>query len=131
MADPQATLASASAAALGVVATSQLPDHFVVMGALLGALVSVWISRQRDPEPWSYKTLAGIAGHLGVSAMSGIVLSIMIVAMAPHYSVAKPLMSLPQWTIAATIAAVIHVLAPLVYRWLSIRSSKEVKGEVK
>ena len=132
MAAPQATLASASAAALGAVATSQLPDQLVVIGALLRALVSVWISKQRDPRPWSYKTIAWIAGHLGVSAMSGIVLSIMVVAISPHYPMARPLMSLPQWTIAATIAAVIHVLAPLTYHWLSIRSSgKDVKGDAK
>ena len=125
MSEPHSAASSAAVAAVGAVATAQVPDHLVMMGALLGALVSVWISRQHDHEPWSGMTIARVAGHLGVSAASGIVISIMIVSTLPHYAWGLPLVHIPQWTIAASVAALIHVVAPIAYSWLAKRSGKE------
>lgn len=130
MSEPQSTLASASAAAVGVLATSQLPSHLVIMGALLGALISVWISQQRDPRPWSYLTLVHIAGQLGVSAACGIVISTILSSLAPHYGWASPFRVIPEWAIAATVAAVIHVIAPVAYGYLLNRAGIQAQKEV-
>lgn len=100
-----ATAATSAALASGIAAgTSGLPPQDVILWALIGGLVSVWLSRQADASltlRWAASSLM----QLGISAATGVALSALVLAVAPAHPMTAPLASAPRWSLAGLIAA--------------------------
>lgn len=107
--------------------TAGMPPHDVILWAVMGALVAVWLDRHRG-EALSWRWLGRALGMIFVSGLSGIAGSAVLVAM-PDMPLVGMLAKAPQWTLAFAIAALIHLAGPAVYRRLLGVFKGEVKSE--
>lgn len=111
------TGAASAAAAAGK------PPQEVIVWALLGALVAVWLDRQKG-DPLTLGWVGRALGLIFVSVLTGIAGSagIMVLADLPGLGfVAK----LERWVAAFTIAASIHIVAPWGWRLLQGRFQRQ------
>lgn len=115
---------AASAVAVGAAtsaatsaALSGLPPQEVIFWAFCGGLVSVWLSSRQVPV-FNWKWVAGAISHVLVSAVSGIVLSAVLLAVAPNVPMITSAALVPRWASAGVIAALIHLVAPWLWKWL-------------
>lgn len=110
-----ATATASAALASGIAAgTSGLPPQDVILWALIGGLVSVWLSRQADASltlRWAASSLM----QLGISAAAGVAGSALVLAVAPAYAMTAPLASAPRWVLAGVIAALAFKAGPPVW----------------
>lgn len=99
------------------------PPQEVIVWALMGSLVAVWLDRQKA-EPLTVGWALRALGMIAVSLLSGIAGSAGAIALAdlPGISfVAK----IERWVLAFAIAALIHRAGPPVYRATLGRFQKE------
>lgn len=90
------------------------PPQDVLVWAVMGALVAVWLDRQRG-EPLSMKWAGRALGMIAVSVLSGIAGSAFLASM-PEASFIGAAANAPRWAVAFAIAALIHKVGPLVFR---------------
>jgi hypothetical protein len=126
-----AELTTTASAAVVTGATSAIaagrPPQEVIVWALMGSLVAVWLDRQKG-EPLTVGWALRALGMIVVSLLSGIAGSAGAIALAdlPGLSfVAK----IERWVLAFAIAALIHRAGPPVYRATLGRLQKEA-GDV-
>lgn len=117
MTDVPITAASAALATGSAAAMSGWPPQDVIVWALIGGLVSVWMARKAEAS-LTAGFLAAALAQVGVSAAAGIALSAGLLALAPVSTWTASLASVPRWVLAGVIAAVIHRAAPLAMAWL-------------
>lgn len=132
MTDVPVTAASAASAATGAAtaaAMSSLPNQEVIVWAVIGGLVSVWLARKAEVA-FTPGYIATAIAQIGVSAASGIALSALVLTAAPGYAWLAPLASVPRWALAGCIAALIHQLGPLALSWLQHFSGTKGGGNV-
>lgn len=126
---------AASAVAVGAAtsaatsaALSGLPPQEVIFWAFCGGMVSVWLSSRQVPV-FNWKWVAGAVAHVLVSAISGIVLSAVLLSVAPSMPIIASAALVPRWAAAGIIAALIHLVAPWVWQWFKregpVRVSKK------
>jgi hypothetical protein len=102
------TGATSAAAAAG------RPPQEVIVWALMGSLVAVWLDRQKG-EPLTVGWAARAVGMIFVSVLTGIAGSAGAPALS-DYALLGFLSKLDRWVLAFTIAALIHKAGPLAYR---------------
>lgn len=103
------TVGATVGAAVPAAAMSGWPPQDVVLWAVVGGLISVWLARKADQSEVTGRWLGGALAHLCSAAAAGIALSAVVLALAPAYAFSA---------LAAVIAALLHKLAPLGWRWL-------------
>lgn len=108
--------------AVGASATAAIvsgrPPGEVIVWAIVGALVAVWLSKPAEVT-LTAKWFFTVAGLFFVSATAGVVLSSILVSVVPSLPAALQfLAAVPHWASAAVIAALIHKAAPLLWRHL-------------
>lgn len=118
MTETGTTVAATVGAAVPAAAMSGWPPQDVVLWAVIGGLISVWLARKADQSEVTGRWLGGALAHLCVAAASGVALSAVVLAMAPATAWTAPLAVVPRWALAAAIAALLNKLAPLGWRWL-------------
>lgn len=127
MTDVSVAAASGALAGGGAAAITGWPPQEVIFWALMGGLVSVWLSRKADAAitlPWA----VGSFVQIFVSALSGVALSALALAIAPSYSWLAPVVAVPRWVMAAVIAALIFKLGPLAWGWMQRRAGGKEGG---
>lgn len=115
MADPSTTVATGTAAASSAVVAAGVPPQDVILWAVIGGLVSVWLSNQHEAR-FTLRWVAGALAQIGVAAVAGILLSAGVLAVAPAWGWLAPLASMPRWVLAGAIAALIFKGGPLIWR---------------
>lgn len=123
-----AELTTTPAAAVASGATSAaiaagMPPQEVIVWAVMGALVAVWLDRQKG-EPLTLAWVGRAIGMIGVSVLSGIAASAGIAALSDAPMIGL-LAKAPRWVLAFTVAALIHKAGPLAYRVAVGRAKKE------
>lgn len=110
------SLASGTAAAM-----SGWPPQEVILWAVIGGLISVWLSSAKVAAltpAW----VGGALVQICVAAAAGIALSAGLLAIAPGWAWLAPLAAVPRWVMAGLIAALIFKLGPLAFelgtRWI-------------
>ncbi len=119
MSDVTAAAAAASAATAGA-SVAGLPPQTVIICAVVGAIIGVWVSHAKEAEMtwrWALGSLGLIAGYSGFAVAA----STAGAAVFPLYDVTKPLVNIPQWVIAGSLAGFGFWLLPLIGRWLKGR----------
>ena len=114
--DPPASAIAAGAATALAVVLSEWPAGSVIAAALIGAVVSVWLAQTSDivmTWPGARRALV----QLIVSALAGVALSEIAVAVLPGYALTEPIARAPQWAIAGLVAAVAFRFGPRVAAW--------------
>lgn len=124
MAEVGTTVAAAGTAAV----IGGRPPEEVVIWAVCGGVVAVWLNHKSTQNGDSFaKWSLHAAAMVLVSAMCGIVISAIFLQLAPHYSWLSPLAHIERWALAATIAALIHKIAPRLERIADLWASKKAK----
>lgn len=128
-----AELTTTPAAAVASGATSAaiaagMPPQEVILWAVMGALVAVWLDRQKG-EALTLAWVMRAIGMIGVSVLSGIAASacLPVLAKAPLISF---LSETPRWVMAFIVAALIHKAGPLAYRVAVGRTKKQEAPDV-
>lgn len=116
MTETGTTVAATVGAAVPAAAMSGWPPQDVVLWAVIGGLISVWLARKADQSEVTGRWLGGALAHLCSAAAAGVALSAVVLALAPAY--VPPLAVVPRWALAAVIAALINKLGPMVLRRL-------------
>jgi hypothetical protein len=109
-------LAAAASGATTAVIAGRPPEE-VLIWALLGAIVAVWINSKNTDEitvRWVISTIA----MLCVSVICGVAGSAIILSIANQYEWLRPFAAVPRWAIAFVVAAGIHVAAPPAWLFL-------------
>jgi hypothetical protein len=88
-----------------------IPPADVIAWALIGGLVSVWAGTE-TVVVMSLQWIGKIITQLAVSAVVGIVLAAIILAVAPHYEVLAWVGWAPHWALAAALSASAFRLGP-------------------
>jgi hypothetical protein len=115
---------SAAAAAGSAAALSARPPGEVVIWSIVGGLVAVWLSKPSELE-LSIKWALGVIGLFFVSAAAGVVLSAILVAVAPTLPPMFAFVAaIPRWASAAVIAALIWKLGPFAWNQVLARFGK-------
>lgn len=109
----EATTAAGMAVAAAAGATlSAMPGGEVIVWALMGGLIAVWISTE-ESVALTASWLARAAARLCVSAASGVLLSSLALSVGPHMPGLGWLSHAPQWVLAGAAAAVVFKAAPI------------------
>jgi hypothetical protein len=103
---------------------SARPPGEVVVWAIVGGVVAVWLSKPSELE-LSLKWVLGVLGLFFVSAAAGVVLSAILVAVAPTLPATFAFVAaIPRWASAAVIAALIWKLGPFAWNQVVARFGK-------
>ena len=127
------TAASAtSAAASGALsaALSGADSHMIVLGAVVGAALSVW-SRKNVPFEPTTRWFRGAVVHALVSVVTGVVGSTMVMSIAPGYDMLRGLALAPQWSWSVALAAGAHHLFPILLGAVSARLGAKEAGNAR
>ncbi len=117
---PAAAVASGATSAAIV---AGMPPQEVIVWAVMGALVAVWLDRQKGGA-MSLAWVARAIGMILVSVASGIAASacLPVLAKVPLISF---LSETPRWVMAFIVAALIHKAGPIGYSWAVGKAKKE------
>lgn len=133
MTEPTSTSAGtlvtgAASAASSAAITAGMPPQEVILWAVMGALVAVWLDRQKG-EALTLAWITRAIGMIGVSVLSGIAASacLPVLAKAPLISF---LSETPRWVMAFIVAALIHKAGPLAYRVAVGKAKKQEAPDV-
>jgi|GEM_PF-6530543 len=127
-----AELTTTAAATAVTGATSAIsagrPPQEVIVWALMGSLVAVWLDRQKG-EPLTIDWVARALGLIFVSVLTGIAGSAGAAALGdlPGFAFVT---KVERWVMAFAIAALIHKLGPWVLQALKARANKTEAGNV-
>lgn len=127
MTDVPITAASGTLATGAAAAMSGLPSQEVILYAVIGGMVSVWLARQAEAV-LTARWFAAALAQIGVSAAAGVTLSALVLAVAPGYAWLAPISAVPQWVLAGVIAALIHRAGPLMYAWFKRATGSKEEG---
>jgi len=111
------TAAGGAAAGAQAAAMSGMPPGEVIAWAVIGGLVSAWLSQPKAPAldlRWALAVLA----HIGVSASAGVVISALLIVAAPSFPALALVADEPRWAVAAVVAAAAHTVGPWVWQKL-------------
>ena len=125
---PAAVASGITAAGTAAGISTGMPPQDVIIWAVMGAFVAVWLDRQRG-EPLSVGWGARALGMIFVSMLSGIAGSAGLQAVpdAPVIGVAA---KVPQYVLAFAIASLIHKVGPILFRRAVDRETKPEAGNV-
>lgn len=123
------TIAAASAASGAVL--SGVPPEDVLIYAVLGGLVAAWM--QGDKQNGRAKSdilrwAVSVAGIVFVSAVSGVVISAILISVANRFDYLSPLLVIPRWAVAAVVSALIIKCAPYFWRVFTRRANREAEN---
>jgi len=121
MTDIPLTAAASTVAAGTAAAMTGLPTQEVVLYALAGGVVGIWLSPLAQVV-FTARWVAAVLAQIAASTAAGVTLSAIGLAVAPGYDWLKPLSAVPQWALAGVIAACIHRALPLFWTWLQRRT---------
>jgi hypothetical protein len=120
MSDVTAAAAAASAATAGASVVG-LPPQAVIVCAVAGAIVGVWVSHAKDAEMtwrWALGSLGLVAGYAGFAVLAATAGT----AVFPQYEITKPLASIPAWVISGGLAMSGFWVLPVLADWLKGRA---------
>lgn len=125
-----AELTTTASAALVTGATSAAaagrPPEEVIVWALLGSMVAVWLDAQKGEQlsiVWALRML----GLIAVSVLSGIAGSALLQGI-PEVPIIGSAAKMERWVSAFAIAALIHKAGPLAYR-IALGWTKKGEGK--
>lgn len=101
MSDIAAPALAASASAAGATATG-LPPQMVLVCAVLGAIIGVWISRPAAAD-LTVRWLLGAVGLVAAYATAAVLATVIGVPLLEHWEVTKPLAKTPLWAVAGAL----------------------------
>jgi hypothetical protein len=116
MSDVTSAAAAASAATAGA-SVAGLPPQAVIVCAVAGAIIGVWVSHAKDAEMtwrWALGSLGLVAGYAAfavVAATAG-------EAIFPLYAVTAPLARIPSWAVSGGLALSGFWVLPVLAAWL-------------
>lgn len=124
MANVEATVAAAGAAAV----IGARPPEEVVIWAIFGGVVAVWLNHKSTNKTDSFSRWAlHSAAMVLVSALCGILLSAILMQLAPHYYLLGVFSHIERWETAAIIAALAHKAGPKLERMANAWAKKKTK----
>ena len=125
---PAAVASGITAAGTATGLATGMPPQDVILWAVMGALVAVWLDRQKG-EPlskaWAFRAL----GMIFVSVLSGIAGSAGLEAV-PDAPMIGVVAKVPQWVLAFVISALIHKVGPLLFRRVVDAGTNSEAGNV-
>lgn len=120
MSDVTAAAAAASAATAGA-SVAGLPPQAVIVCAVAGAIIGVWVSHAKDAEMtwrWALGSLGLVAGYAAFAVLA----SVAGEAIFPLYAITQPLARIPPWAIAGALSLSGFWVLPLAAAWLKRKS---------
>lgn len=128
MAELTTTVAATAVTGATAAIAAGLPPQEVLVWSLLGALVAVWLDREKGEAltvGWALRAV----GLVFVSVLSGIAGSAGITALADVPMVSF-LAKIERWVAAFAVAALIHKAGPWVWKTLTTRFQRQEVSDV-
>jgi len=125
---PAAVASGITAAGAATGLATGMPPQDVILWAVMGALVAVWLDRQKG-EPLSKEWAARALGMIFVSVLSGIAGSAALEAV-PDAPMIGVIAKVPRWVLAFAISALIHKVGPFAWRRAVEAGKKSEAGNV-
>lgn len=122
MSDVTAAAAAASAATAGASAVG-LPPQAVIVCAVAGAIIGVWVSHAKDAQMtwrWALGSLGLVAGYTAFAVLTATIGEVIF----PLYEATKPLARIPSWALAGAMALSGFWVLPIVAAWLRRKATK-------
>lgn len=131
MGDVTAAAAAASVATAGA-SVAGLPPQAVILCAVAGAVIGVWVSHADGVTlswRWALAAVGMVLAYTGFAILGTSVAT----ALFPAYAITAPLARIPEWAISGTLALggwwVLPVMAAAARRWVDRKSSSHGGGE--
>lgn len=116
MSDVTAAAAAASAATAGA-SVAGLPPQAVIVCAVAGAIIGVWVSGARDAQMtwrWAIGSLGLVAGYAAFAVLAATAGE----AIFPLFDITKPFARIPSWVVSGGLALGGFWLLPIAAAWL-------------
>ena len=123
MAELTTTASAAVATGMTSAIVTGRPPQEIIVWALMGSLVAVWLDHQRG-EAITVRWAAKAVGLIFVSVLSGIAGSAGMIALADIQALSF-IAKIERWVLAFLIASLIHKLGPLAMRVISKKAEAD------
>ena len=120
------TAAAAGTTAAAAASMQGLPQGTVLVAAIIGAGISVWLQHAKTFEP-SRLWIAGAIGSMLVAIVAGVAIPEVVAAWAPTWELTKPAGKVPPFIVALAAATGSHFLLRIVGAFF--REKSGMKGD--
>lgn len=120
MSDVTVAAAAASAATAGA-SVAGLPPQAVIVCAVAGAIIGVWVSHAHDAQMtwrWTLGSLGLVAGYAAFAVLAAVAGE----AIFPLYAITQPLARIPSWAIAGALSLSGFWTLPMLAAWIKRKS---------
>ena len=118
------TAAAAGTTAASVAAAQGLPQGAVLIAAIIGAGVSVWLQHAKTFEA-SRSWIVGAVGSMLVAIIAGVAIPEVVQAWAPSWELTKPALKIPSFVVALAASAGSHFLLRLIGNFATRKADKQ------